>query len=74
MLDRNSLTRLEACRQSLAWPTTERARGRPGEITFRLPEPASQACEALHAIDSDLDLQYVVREALEQFLARKGAR
>jgi predicted DNA binding CopG/RHH family protein len=43
------------------------------KVTFRLPERLVKRAKHF-AIDANLDLQDVVREALEQFLARKGAR
>jgi excisionase family DNA binding protein len=56
------------------------ARRRPNEpvddqakVTFRLPERLVKRAKH-YAIDADQDLQDVIREALEQFLARKGAR
>jgi predicted DNA binding CopG/RHH family protein len=43
------------------------------KVTFRLPERLVKRAKH-YAIDANLDLQDVVREALEQFLSRKGAR
>lgn len=45
----------------------------PAKVTFRLPDRLVKRAKH-YAIDANLDLQDVVREALEQFLARKGAR
>jgi hypothetical protein len=47
--------------------------GQLRKVTVRLP--AGLVKRAQHyTIDADQDLQDVIREALEQFLARKGAR
>jgi hypothetical protein len=50
-----------------------RDEGEMRKVTARLP--AGLVKRAQHyTIDADQDLQDVIREALEQFLARKGAR
>jgi hypothetical protein len=43
------------------------------KITVRLPPRLVKQAQH-YAIDADQDLQDVISEALEQFLARKGAR
>jgi predicted transcriptional regulator len=50
-----------------------RDEGEMRKVTVRLP--AGLVKRAQHySIDAEQDLQDVIREALEQFLARKGAR
>jgi predicted DNA binding CopG/RHH family protein len=43
------------------------------KVTFRLPERLVKRAKH-YAIDANLDLQDVIREALEQYLTRKGTR
>jgi predicted transcriptional regulator len=45
----------------------------PVKVTLRLPSALVKRAKH-HAIDTDQDLQDVVREALEQLLARKAGR
>jgi predicted DNA binding CopG/RHH family protein len=67
------LTGQTACRTIPRMAPTRKDADEPVKVTLRLPSALVKRAKH-HAIDTDQDLQDVVREALEQLLARKAGR